>query len=201
MNKVAIYGGTFNPIHNGHIVSLQHLLDDKTFSNVLLMPSGVPPFKSNVSHTISHRLHMCELVATKLQTLEIEEYEAKSKEPSYSYKTLKHLSDKNPENKYFWTIGYDNLFQIETWYKGVDILKEFGLIIINRGGYDPEAAITKQTELTKQYKTEFINITIPNIEISSTDIRTRIINNQSIVGYTLESIIDYIDQNNLYQEV
>jgi nicotinate-nucleotide adenylyltransferase len=177
------------------------LLDDQGFSKVLLIPSGVPPFKNNISHTIKHRLHMCELVVTKLPTLQIEDYEAKSKDPSYTYETLKYLSDKYPENNYFWTIGYDNLFHIETWYKGVELLKEFGIVVINRGGYDLKLAQFKQEELTKSYKTNFINITIPNIEISSTDIRTRVVNNQSIVGYTLESIIEYIDQNNLYQEV
>lgn len=201
MKKIAIYGGTFNPIHNGHIVSLQHLLDDQQFAKVLVIPSGVPPFKSEVSLNIKHRLHMCQLVTKQLPDVEIEDFETKSIEPSYTYETLKHLSRLNPLNKYYWTIGYDNLFHIETWYKGIEILKEYGIIIINRGGYDSEKALAKQEELAKLYQTEFINITIPNIEISSTDIRTRVSKKKSIIGYTLDSIIDYIDQNNLYQEV
>ena len=198
MNKIAIYGGTFNPVHNGHIVSLQYLLDDKRFSKVLMVPAGVPPFKNNISKTVAHRLHMCKLVTDQLTNLQLEDHETKSDNPSYTYETLKFLSEQNPENKYFWTIGYDNLFHIETWYKGVEILKNHGIIIVNRGGYDPSKAISKQKELEKLYKTEFINITIPNIEISSTDIRNRVQENKSIVGYTLESIIDYIDQKNLY---
>ena len=200
MNKIAIYGGTFNPIHNGHIVSLQHLIDHKQFSDVLMIPSGVSPFKRDIVETVQNRLDMCQLVTDVLIGVTLEDYETKSEEPSYTYKTLKYLSALKPDNKYFWTIGYDNLFQIETWYKGPEILEQFGIILVNRGGYDREAAIAKQEALRRLYHTEFINIDIPNIEISSTDIRQRVKNKQSVVGYTLPSVITYIEQNNLYQE-
>lgn len=201
MKNIAIYGGTFNPIHNGHIVSLQQLLDDKRFDEVLLMPSGVPPFKNNVSHTIKDRLHMCKLVQDELKELSIEEYEANSIEPSYTYETLKHLSKLNPDNKYYWTIGYDNLFQIETWYKGEDILSEFGIIAVNRGGYDPNAATEKLAELIAKYNTDLLTVTIPNIEISSSDIRERVSQSKSIVGYTTERVIGFIKDKHLYKEV
>ena len=201
MCKVAIYGGTFNPIHNGHIISLQYLLEDQHFTNVLLVPSGKPPFKSEESQSIIHRAHMCNEVVKLLPPLILEDYELNTKELSYTYNTLQHLSKQNPDIKYYWTIGYDNLFSVENWYKGKEILREFGLIVINRGGYSFDDAMTKEAELTKCYHTDFINITIPSIEISSTEIRKRVNNHQSIVGYTLQSIIDYIEENNLYKEV
>lgn len=201
MKNIAIYGGTFNPIHNGHIVSLQHLLDDDRFDEVLLVPSGVPPFKNNVSHTIKDRLHMCKMVQDELVGLSIEEYEANSIEPSYTYETLKHLSKLNPDNKYYWTIGYDNLFHIESWYKGSEILKEFGLIVVNRGGYNLEDANDKLEELVAKYNTDLLTVTIPNIEISSSDIRERVGLGKSIVGYTIEQVISFINDKHLYKEV
>lgn len=199
MKKIAILGGTFNPIHNGHIIGIQKVYDSQLFDEVWIMPSKIPPYKQQEVSSSKSRLEMCQLVANELAHTTVIDEEMKRDEISYTYDTLSQLKRSYPDTHFYWIIGYDNLSSIESWYKGVQLLTEFGVVVLNRGGYAASNATTLINDLQKRLKATIIEINMPDIEISSSDIRERIKEQKSIVGYVLPSIIKYINNNQLYQ--
>lgn len=198
MKKIAIFGGTFNPVHNGHIIGMQKVFDTLLFDEVWMMPSNIPPYKRNEAFSSKDRLSMCEIASDALGFTKVNQQEMNRKEISYTYDTLCQLREKSPEKALYWVIGYDNLDSIEKWYKSECLLKEFGLVVINRGGFSEDEASFKISRLQKKYETNIIKVKMPNIEISSTEIRERIKKKQLIVGFTLPKIIEYIKVNHLY---
>lgn len=199
MKKIAILGGTFDPIHNGHIIILQTLFDSKKFDSVWLMPAGQQPFKNETNESRAHRRHMCELLCEVMPHITLSNVEIERNGPSYTYETLTYLSQQNQDCRFYWVIGYDNLPSVLKWRNSEELLKNHGFIVVNRSGFNNETAETILHTLDTVYQTEIVRINIPNIEISSTLLRSRTFNQQSLIGYTLESISDYIWEHGLYQ--
>lgn len=198
MKKIAVFGGTFNPIHNGHIVAAQTIIDSGVFDEVHLMPSGVPPFKPDERDSVRHRIRMCELVTELMEGILLNAAETESSGYSYTYETLHHMKLAHPDHEYYWAIGYDNLFSIEKWHKGDLLLREFSFILLNRGGIPDNECEEKIVELKRIYGTRFVRLDMPDIEISSSEIRNRCLNGQSVFGYVPERIEAYIREHSLY---
>ncbi len=194
-------GGTFNPIHNGHIMALHALTESSVFDEVWLMPSGMPPYKQAEYQSVDDRFNMARLVTAELPGLVLREDERYGDQPSYTYNTLQTLAKAYPSNTFYWTIGYDNLETIEGWKDGTKLLSEYGIVLMNRGGYNVQKAREKIQYIRESYASHIIEIDMPVIEIASTDIRRRIAMNQSIMGYCPKCVIDYINKQQLYQAV
>jgi len=201
MKKVAILGGTFNPIHHGHIIILQQLYDTKVFDEIWIMPAGQQPFKQESKETKAARLKMCQLVCDKLPYVHLSTAEITQEGPSYTFDTLSLLTETYKDTLFYWTIGYDNLNSILHWYKSEALLATYPFILVNRGGYLIQEAESIIATIESTYSTQLMKVTIPNIELSSSLLRERVQNKQSLVGFTLESIIDFIEDNGLYQKI
>lgn len=198
MKKIVIYGGTFDPIHNGHIVALQALQDSGHFDEVHLMPAGRSPFKQESADSLHHRFAMTELVSRQLPFVVHNDMEENVEQPSYTYHTLCKLKTTNPDTKYYWSIGFDNLANITSWRESDKLLSEFGLAVINRGGYNAQEASNAMVGIHKTYGTDIVQIQMPDVEISSSDIRHRLQNEQSVYGYLPTEVIGYIRKHGLY---
>ena len=196
--KIVIVGGTFNPIHNGHILAIQALYDSGYFAEIWLMPSGTPPFKRKEKETKQNRLDMCYLIQNILDYVYVSEIEVLSDKVGYTYETWKILKQKYPEYTFYWLIGDDNVFQIEEWKSSRELLSNIPLALVNRGGFDQIQVENQCKQLEEKYQATFVSIAMPKIEISSTMLRERIVNHKSIIGYTPQCIIDYIIQEQLY---
>lgn len=201
MIRTAILGGTFNPIHNGHIIIIQELLSQSIVDEVWLMPSGYPPFKPEERDSALHRHAMCCLAISGMDHVYVSDHELNTQEPSHTYTTLSELRKQYKDREFFWVIGYDHLIALTKWYEAHLMLREYSFILMNRGGYDINQANEAIHQIEAQYPKVFLQVTMPAIEISSTTIRNRVYNKQSIIGYTKDSIIDYINQHKLYREV
>lgn len=200
MKKTAIYGGTFNPIHNGHVIALQALEDSELFQEIFLMPAGFSPFKQESADIMHHRFAMAELVTRQLPFTRLNRIEESDSQPSYTYKTLQKLQLAEPETKFYWSIGYDNLDSIIHWKDADKLLNEFGLVVINRGGFSPDKAKNLMAKLRENYGTDIIEVTMPDVQISSSDIRTRIHADKSIYGFCPLEVVHYIKKYKLYKE-
>lgn len=198
MKKIAILGGTFDPIHNGHIIILQTLIDSERFDEVWLMPAGQQPFKLESSSAKLDRLAMCQTISELMPDIKLSTLEIDQEGPSYTFDTLTLLKHQYPNSQFYWTIGYDNLQSIEQWYKGSELLSHFNFIVVNRGGYSPEMSETLINQLQTTYDTQFETIVIPNIELSSSLLRNRVQENKSLFGFTVQPIIDYISCHKIY---
>lgn len=197
--KIVILGGTFNPIHNGHVLASHALIDSKQFDEVWIMPSGNPPYKQEEQQSVDDRFHMVKQITDLLPELIYREDERNQELPSYTYDTLESLRESYPSTQFYWTIGYDNLISIEQWKDGAKLLSTYGLVLLNRGGYSREYAKEKAHDIRENYGCPILEIDMPAVDISSTDIRRRVSEGQSIIGYCPECIIDYIYKKGLYQ--
>ena len=196
--KIGIMGGTFNPIHNGHLKLAQCAREQLGLDKVLFMPSGNSYMKSNVLDT-PKRVKMTALAIEDNPFFELSLIEAERSGNTYTCETLETLTSENPDTHYFFLIGADSLFQIETWRCPERIFALATLVCTVREGYNWAFIKEKGGELAKR-GADIIYLNMPKIEISSTDIRNRVRNNMPISGYVPLKVADYIKEERLYNE-
>ncbi len=191
MKKVCIIGGSFNPIHIGHLILANTVLEELNLDEMIFVPCYIQPLKGDKDFASStHRLEMVKLAIQSNPQFTLSDIEINRKGKSYTVDTLKFFKKKY-ENLYF-VIGADNIKDFHKWKEPDTILKIANLIVTNRGGINiqiPEKIRGKK----------IISCTIPQIEISSTMIREKIRNGQSIKYLVPEAVENYIIQNNLYK--
>ncbi len=197
MAKIGIMGGTFNPIHNAHIELAYTALLQFKLDKVLFITNGNPPHKKKLSILDCHIRHkMVTLAISEYPKFEAYDYEIKKDTPSYSYETLQHLKKLDRTNDLYFIIGADSLHDIKTWKKPRLIMELCTFLVYNRKGYDREADLEK---LKKEYylKAEFIRA--PEVDISSSEIREKIINGEDVSKYLPEGVNAFIERNGLYK--
>ena len=115
--KIGIMGGTFDPIHNGHLHLAQTALTQFDLDQIWFMPNGMPPHKkqSSIESDIHERIAMTQIAIKTNKQFYLQEYEAKREKVSYSYKTMEHFRKMYPCDEFYFIIGADSLFSIETW--------------------------------------------------------------------------------------
>ncbi|MGE5436090.1 MAG: nicotinate-nucleotide adenylyltransferase [Syntrophothermus sp.] len=191
MNKIGVYGGTFDPIHNGHLITAQAVREIRNLDKIIFILAFVSPHKLNViSSSNEHRLNMINLAIEGVDYLECSDMEIKRKDISYTIDTLTELKKSYKEIELI--IGYDNLFKFDTWKNPQEIVKLVKLVVLKRK--------SNITGITNQYfdKAEFVDT--PIIEISGTSIRERVKNNMPIDFLVPDKVKQYIYKNNLYKE-
>lgn len=188
--KIGIYGGTFDPIHFGHLITARFILETRELDKLIFIPCYISPHKVHqFSSNENARLEMLRLATKDEPRFEISEYELENKEISYTVKTLEHFSNIYEEIELI--IGYDNLLVFPDW-KEPDRIFELATVVVLKRKTDLNQRINKYFELA-----EFVES--PVIEISSTDIRNRVHNDISVKYLLPDSVIDYIKENNLYR--
>ena len=115
--KIGMMGGTFDPIHNGHLHLAQTALTQFDLDQIWFMPNGMPPHKkqSSIESDIHERIAMTQIAIKANKQFYLQEYEAKREKVSYSYKTMEHFRKMYPDDEFYFIIGADSLFSIETW--------------------------------------------------------------------------------------
>jgi nicotinate-nucleotide adenylyltransferase len=197
--RIGIMGGTFNPVHNGHIKLCRAVMSEMELDKTIFIPSFISPHKKNESMPgADERIRMLELALEAEKDMIIDDYEVRKGDISYSIDTIRYLKDKYAGSSLCWIIGADMLFYIEKWYDYVNVLREIGFIAVKREGY----AEDKMEKYISGLKSRFgADITISRTEpinISSTMIREKIKNGLSIKGYVHKKVEQYIISNNLY---
>ncbi len=192
MSAVGILGGTFDPVHLGHLITAQSLLEIRKLEKIIFIPSYISPHKTDQEITEgNHRLRMLELAIEKNKFFEISDFELKKTSVSYTVNTLEELSKKYKNIELI--IGLDNLLDFQNW-KNPDRIIELAKLVVLKRRIEDEKIIRN-----KYYKAaEFIDT--PLIEISSSEIRERIKNKLPISFLVPEKVEDYILSNKLYKE-
>jgi len=187
--RIGILGGTFNPIHNGHLAIAEEAIKQLEFEKIIFIPAYIPPHKSSKDLVdVEDRLKMLEL-ALEGKEFEISTFEIEKGGPSYSIETIEFLRGEYPEDtELLFLIGEDALVGLNTWK---DIDKIFGLcgfVVFNRPGYEEAKA-----------RPEILRLDIEGLDISSSQIRQRIKDQQPIKGLLPDAVEEYIVTNNLYR--
>ncbi len=187
--KIGIYGGTFDPVHHGHLITANYILEERKLDKLIFIPCYISPHKVHkFSSNENQRLEMLKLALENEPKFEISDYELMNKEISYTVKTLEYLSKTYDDIELI--IGYDNLLVFPDW-KEPDRIFELATVVVLKRKSDLNERINKYFELA-----EFVDS--PIIEISSTDIRNRINLGKSVKYLLPENVLNFIYENNLY---
>ena len=199
--RVGIIGGTFNPIHLGHLILAEHAYEEYNLDEILFIPSGISYFKD--TRTVLDKKKRITLTGEAIEDnphFALSTIEADRPGNSYTCETLVELKRMNPNAQYFLIIGADSLFEIESWKEPESILKNAIILAAVRNDQGTESLQQKADELMKKYQSEIHVLACPHIDISSTDIRNRIKEGKSIRYMVTEQTEKYIKKHNLYQE-
>lgn len=197
--KIAILGGSFNPVHYGHLLIAQSVYLTKQFDEVWLMPAGNPPFKPEDKVNNAERLYMTHLAVRKIPYLKVSTFECQKPETSYTYHTLTALREKYPKSEFWWIIGYDNLFSVETWMEAEKLLSNEKFVVVRRQVKESEDAQEKLLFLQEKYGFESITVDNPIIELSSAMIRERVKNQEPIDFMLPRKVKQFIEKQALYR--
>lgn len=201
VKKVGILGGTFNPIHVGHLILAEHAYDEHKLDEILFIPTGISHFKDpNIVLDKKKRITMTGGAIDDNPHFALSTIETDRPGNSYTYETLTELKKLNPDTEYYLIVGADSLFQIEEW-KNPDIIFEKAIILVSvRKGQSLDELNEKANELMNKFNADIRILTCPYIDISSTEIRSRIKNGQSVKYMITEDTLNYINKFNLYRD-
>jgi nicotinate-nucleotide adenylyltransferase len=187
--KIALFGGSFNPIHNKHIKIIKNLIKGKVVDEVWIIPCKKHPFNKELLDT-KHRIAMIKLAIKDIKKAKISYIEIKSKGKNYTIKTIEKLQNNHKNYIFYLIIGSDILNSIKKWYRYKELIKKIDFIVFKRYGYK-----IKNLKNLRIYKKI---IDMPD-NTSSTEIRKKIKDNKIISNLVPYSVEKYINHNNLYK--
>lgn len=199
MERIAFFGGAFNPIHKGHLHLVNQLSARLNFDRVLFIPTRISPHK-NVSEMISgeHRLAMCRIAAEGSELFEVSDLELHREGKSYTVDTVCQLREMFPGSKLYMIIGSDMFFSVDTWYRAKELLDMVTVCSAAREKDEFEELIQKQQELDTRGVRSVV-CPIDAFPVSSTEIRRRIHEGLSVSEYLPDGVEDYIRSHGLYR--
>lgn len=206
---LGLFGGTFDPVHFGHLAPIKQAAVQTGIDCVLLIPCFVSPLKTSPKVSTVHRLAMLKLACQDEPLFEVDDRELKRQQPSYTVDTLLQLRSERPNTPLCFFMGMDSLVSLNNWHRWQDILKLCHIIVCRRSGYEnhmPEvikALISKhQTNDNKDLSNALAgHIFIAEtdmLNISATDIRRKLAKGETLQTLLPPSVIAYIQQHKLY---
>ena len=185
--QVGILGGTFNPVHLAHLITADQVGRSLGLETVYLMPSNQPPHvDEKQTLPAHHRVAMLELATEDNPLLAVETIELERTGKSYTYETMKLLTERNPDTDYYFIIGGDMVEYLPKWYKIDELMQMVHFVAVKRPDYPTES----------EYP--IIWIDTPLLEISSTNIRKKIAQGCSVNYYLPANVLNYIYEKGLY---
>lgn len=199
---LAVFGGTFNPIHNGHLALAGHILQAGYADEVLFVPSGVPPHKpADGLAPVEHRLALLRAALAPFPEFSVSDIEAREQEaPSYTINTLLTLHQAFPGQEIVFVMGMDCLHELDTWYRGPELVSQFRFLIYPRPGYVPPKTADLAEPFGNRNAVKLANsiIEAPLLPIAASDIRNWLAAGKNVAGLLPESVLAYIKENQLY---
>lgn len=195
--KTGIFGGAFNPVHNGHINLAREAIEQLHLRKLMIIPTFESPHKDTRLVSYEHRAKMCEMAFAGISEkceVEISDIEQRMGGVSYTINTLRELKRTFPERQFFLLIGGDMLYTFREWFKYESILKECKVCAVARGGDSFTDMLEFATEIGR------VKV-LPTgiVDVSSTEIREKIARDEDISGLVPDDVARYIAENNLWR--
>ena len=198
--RIGVFGGTFDPIHNGHLLVAEECRDRLRMDRVIFVPARLPPHKQTRSLTAPHhRMSMVRIAITSNPGFEASPIEFERPGPSYSVDTLRQLRRNYPQGtEMSFIMGADSLNELASWHDPAGLLAICKLVVVNR----PGAPAVESSYLAGVYPgagERLIAIEVPGLDIASSDLRERLRTGMTVRYQVPEQVIDYIESNELYR--
>ena len=206
IKRLGIFGGAFDPVHKGHTQSLKFINDLKIVDEVYVIPNFASPHDKDIRSSGSHRLKMLEMAFNEFENIKINEFELNNKKKSYSYETLNSFKQLFPNRHFSLIIGLDSLHNFTTWKNWEEILSLCSLLVLGR-------TLNKNKKLDKALESR-ITLDIDDffsehgkifrlgndfINVSSSEIRKKIKNDETLEGLLDQNVQEYIQNMSLYK--
>jgi len=186
--KIGIFGGTFNPIHLGHVNAIGEAKKHFCLDKVIIIPAAQSPHKTDKPMKDSDRVEMIKRATKYLDFVEIDTLELERSGVSYTYDTILKLKKEHADDELFFIMGEDQYESFDRWYRYEDLLDLITFIVLRRNGS------------TKQIEAPFIAKNTRVFEVSSSEIRKRINQNEQYSHLINDHVYAYIKEHNLYEE-
>ena len=200
--RIGIYGGTFSPVHNGHVAAAKAFMEQMWLDILYVIPTGVTPHKyMKGKATPAQRLEMCRLAFRDIDGVIVSDIEMRREGKSYTVDTLRQLY--NPENRLFLLLGTDMMLTLDTWREPDEIFRLSYPVYIRRetdASLD-DKIIDKIAKYNHKYGKVVRRIVSPAIELSSSEVRAAVAGGQCWEHMVHPAVADYIKANDLYREV
>lgn len=197
--KTGILGGTFNPIHNGHLYMAFEAKETLELDQIIFVPNYIPPHKEASDRNPEDVLKMLELALKDYDDFIISTYELEKKGLSYTYETLEYFTKIYPHDELYFIIGEDSYVNFSFWKNPEKIISLAKLVVFQRQGFELEESHATSAVLEKQNRKPII-LDSMILEISSSDIRNRVVRNKQISYLVPAEVRDYINEHALYKE-
>ena len=204
--KIGVLGGTFNPIHNGHIEMALQAFELANLDEVWVMPAGIPPHKeSDMVCSSKHRMHMCEIACEPYEHIIASDFEIHSTSNNYTYQTLEKLHKTYPKDEFYFIMGQDSIESFTYWKEPQTILKYATLLVFLRGDhYDEEKrrCLATINELKEIFEGQILPLDFEPQAISSSKIREAIAAKDTSFDFKsvlFDAVYAYIKEYRLYE--
>ena len=196
--KIGIYGGSFDPVHVGHVNAAKNFMEELSLDKIIVIPAYQPPHKKGLAMTPSeHRLNMCNIAFGKLEGFEVSDIEIKRADEGYMADTIAELREIYPDDEFYLLIGGDMLLSFRKWYAWSEITDEAVLAVAARN-WEDDAALEGEAAMLRSYGATVKIVPIDVKEISSTAVREVVRRADDISSMVPEGVDDYIWDHYLY---
>ena len=200
MAKIGVFGGTFNPVHNGHINLLKTVMNSIEFDKVYVLPDRIPPHKQALDLLSGEdRLNMCRLAFDDIKKVEVSDWELKQIGKSYSVLTLRHLKGLFPNDRLYFIMGSDMLLSFHTWYQYEEILSLAAIVCISREDFVTDSQLENYADGLREKGGEIFVVKAKPFVVSSSEIRDKLKNHIDCSCYLDKNVVKYIEENKLYE--
>lgn len=199
--KIGIFGGSFDPVHNGHIGLAEDAVSMAGLDEVIMIPARIQPFKQDrKTESGEDRFRMLALVAEQNDYITVSRNELDNQGVSYTYLTMRRMQELYPDAKLYFLCGSDSILKIESWMNAEELLSRYAYVVAcDRPGYRQEELEQAIERIRGKYNTEIITIHNRPVDASSTEIRKRIAEGRDISDLVPASVERYIKEHGLYR--
>jgi nicotinate-nucleotide adenylyltransferase len=201
--RVGIFGGTFDPVHLGHLILAEQARDQAQLDEVWFVPAPRPPQKEAQSiMRFEQRVEMLSLALAGNPAFRIDEIEKDRVGPSYTVDTLTELRRRHPKHVFLLLMGGDALIDLPTWREPRRILEQAGLVVMDRPGSPlvQVEQLRKHLDLAAEFPVHFVRVEAPNIDIASRYLRRRIAEGRSVRYLVPRAVEVYVQEKQLYRD-
>lgn len=200
MGKIGIMGGTFDPIHNGHLHLGLQAYSEYDLDFVWYMPAGQPPHKKD--HKVTEAVHRCNMTRLAIEEhpeFVFSDFEVSRDGNTYTAQTMELLTSDYPQHEFYFIIGADSLYELEKWYDPGLVMRYATLLVAGREYQKAHKTIDQQIAyLRDKYQADILRLHCTEVDISSEEIRDMLTRGKDVLKYVPKPVLNYIRENSLY---